>query len=92
MKINVIWKECTMTTVMGIKVGNREEEAIRVQELLTSHGCAIKTRLGVHETGNMCSSTGLIIIEFAPNQEEEISALKAELEVLTSIKVGVMTL
>ncbi|MCK8059425.1 MULTISPECIES: hypothetical protein [unclassified Fusibacter] len=81
-----------MTTVMGIKVGNREEEALKVQELLSTHGCIIKTRLGVHEAGNMCSSTGLILIEFVADKEVEINKLKAELEVLTSVKVGVMTL
>ncbi len=32
--------------IMGIQVGDRESEAVKVQELLTKHGCIIKTRLG----------------------------------------------
>lgn len=72
---------------MGIQVGDREAEAAKVQELLTKHGCAIKTRLGLHEAGNMCSSKGLIILEFVQGKEEEIKALKDELAALEDIKV-----
>lgn len=53
-----------MTTIIGIKVNNRLESAIAVQEILTRYGCIIKTRLGLHEEINgHCSSKGLIILE-----------------------------
>ena len=38
-----------MRVIMGIQVGDREQEAVKVQELLTKQGCIIKTRLGLHE-------------------------------------------
>ena len=45
-----------MTTIIGIKISNRLESAISVQEILTKYGCAIKTRIGLHEEINgQCS-------------------------------------
>ncbi len=80
-----------MRTIMGIEIGHREEDALKVQRLLTDHGCSIKTRLGLHETaGNQCSSSGLILIEFAGGQDAEIGALEAELEKLSTVKVRKM--
>lgn len=80
-----------MRYIMGIQVGDREHEAIRVQELLTKHGCIIKTRLGLHEAGDsQCSSRGLIIIEFLPNKEEEINTMEKELALLESVIVRQM--
>ena len=53
-----------MTTIIGIKINNRLENAISVQEILTKYGCLIKTRLGLHEENNgKCSPTGLILLE-----------------------------
>lgn len=80
-----------MRTIMGIEIGHREEDALKVQKLLTDHGCSIKTRLGLHEAaGNQCSSSGLILLEFAPGQDSEIAALEQELATLESVKVGKM--
>ncbi len=80
-----------MRTIMGIEIGHREEDALKVQKLLTDHGCSIKTRLGLHETaGNQCSSSGLIILEFAAGQENEISILEKEIAKLDSVKVRKM--
>lgn len=53
-----------MTTIIGIKINNRLESAIAVQEILTKYGCVIKTRIGLHEELNgQCSPKGLIILE-----------------------------
>lgn len=53
-----------MTTIIGIKVNNRIESAISVQEILTKYGCIIKTRIGLHEEINgKCSPRGLILLE-----------------------------
>lgn len=76
--------------IMGIQVGDRESEAIKVQELLTKHGCIIKTRLGLHEAGNLCSSKGLIILEFIGGKDGEVDALKAELQKIEDISVDTM--
>ncbi len=81
-----------MRVIMGIQVGDREQEAVKVQELLTKHGCIIKTRLGLHEASveGQCSSNGLIILEFIKNKEDEIKALIKELDALESVKVEQM--
>lgn len=53
-----------MTTIIGIKINNRLENAIAVQEILTKYGCIIKTRIGLHEEINgQCSPRGLILLE-----------------------------
>ncbi len=80
-----------MRIILGIQIGNRESEATRVQELLTKHGCIIKTRLGLHEASSgQCSSNGLILIEFLKGNEVEIKALEAELAKLESVSVRQM--
>ena len=81
-----------MTTIMGIQIGNREEDAIAVQALLTKHGCLIKTRLGLHDAGNMCSSSGLVLLEFVKGNEAEVELLRKELSEMHSVSVGVMSI
>ena len=61
-----------MTTIIGIKISNRLERAVSVQEILTKYGCIIKTRIGLHEEINgQCSPRGLILLEII-NDEESI--------------------
>ncbi len=61
-----------MTTIIGIKINNRLDRAIEVQEILTRYGCIIKTRLGLHEEINgVCSPKGLILLEIT-NSESAI--------------------
>ena len=61
-----------MTTIIGIKISNRLESAVSVQEILTKYGCIIKTRIGLHEEINgRCSPRGLILLEII-NDEESI--------------------
>lgn len=80
-----------MRQIMGIQVGNREEEALKVQELLTKNGCIIKTRLGLHESSEeSCSTAGLIILEFLPNKDDDIKVMEKELEKLKSVSVKKM--
>ncbi len=81
-----------MRTIMGIQIGDREHEALKVQELLTKYGCLIKTRLGLHETAieGQCSSKGLIILEFLSQQEDELAKFEHELSHLESVTVRQM--
>lgn len=76
--------------IMGIQIGDREADAVKVQELLTKHGCIIKTRLGLHEAGNLCSSKGLVILEFISGKDEEVETLKKELSAIEDISVDTM--
>ncbi|HAE43430.1 MAG TPA: hypothetical protein DCG34_11040 [Clostridiales bacterium] len=80
-----------MRVILGIQVGDREHEAVKVQELLTKHGCIIKTRLGLHEASTVaCSSKGLILLEFLPDSEAEIDSIETELSSLESVVVRKM--
>lgn len=80
-----------MRIILGIQVGDRVHEAVKVQELLTKYGCFIKTRLGLHEASTTnCSSNGLIILEFLPGTEKEIGSIESELSALETITVRKM--
>ncbi|WP_028829068.1 hypothetical protein [Proteocatella sphenisci] len=80
-----------MRVIMGIQIEDRDSDAISVQELLTKHGCIIKTRLGLHEAaGTMCSSKGLLILEFISGSENEVSQLETELLKLKNVLVRKM--
>lgn len=72
--------------LIGIHVSDRQEKAMEVQKILTNHGAAIKTRLGLHEAG--CGN-GLIIIEMG--DEAEVSSLLAELNILEGVESQRMT-
>jgi hypothetical protein len=50
--------------VVAFKLDKRVENAAKVQEVLTKHGCAIKARLGLHETSkDYCANFGIIILQ-----------------------------
>ncbi|MGL4569989.1 MAG: hypothetical protein ACRCVJ_02850 [Clostridium sp.] len=75
-----------MFSIMVIKVSPRNQIAPKVQELLTEHGCIIKTRLGVHEaTNNTCSQSGLIILDLLSDNKDEINTLNSELNSLDGV-------
>lgn len=77
--------------IMGISIGHREKEAIEVQRLLTEYGCYVKTRLGLHEANkDLCSSKGLIILEFVPNCDEKVQELEDKLSAIPDVKTGIM--
>lgn len=66
-----------MTTIMGIRLDNRNNTAIEFQKILTNFGCIIKTRLGLHDvTDNKCAPNGLILLELIDDEE----AIKFEKE------------
>lgn len=59
-----------MTTIIGIKISNRLQSSIAVQEVLTKFGCIIKTRIGLHEEINgECSPKGLILLEIIDDKK-----------------------
>ncbi len=50
--------------IVGIKLENRNETALQVQNTLTKYGCYIKVRLGLHNLNEqICSQNGLILLE-----------------------------
>ena len=68
--------------LVAVKVGQREDSAAEVQSILTSFGCSIKVRLGLHDLPEgACSPMGLIILQVTASEEE----LKKFLEDLNSL-------
>ncbi|WP_205665706.1 hypothetical protein [Anoxybacter fermentans] len=80
--------ECS--TIMAIKINNRNIDAPKFQELITKHGCIIKTRLGIHEVDN-CAKEGLIILQLC-GKDEDIQALGEEINSLDTVKAKWMKL
>lgn len=79
------------THIIGIKVTERQQEALKVQELLTEYGCIIKTRLGMHVAGNAsCNESGLILIELT-EQAGQKSELEDKLRSLSGVQVKTMS-
>ena len=59
-----------MTTIIGVKLENRQECSVEFQELLTKYGCGIRTRLGLHKVvENRCLSEGIILLEVLDNAD-----------------------
>ena len=57
--------------LVAVKVGHREDSAAEVQSILTSFGCSIKVRLGLHDLPEgACSPMGLIILQVTSSEEE----------------------
>jgi len=60
----------SMTTIIGVRLDNRTNTAVEFQKTLTHFGCAIKTRLGLHEVAdNKCAPNGLILLEVIDDNE-----------------------
>lgn len=79
-----------MRIILGIEINDREADALKVQSLLTEYGCSIKMRLGMHDAGTGCATSGLIILEFFEGFESRIRELEAKLKDIKSVKVGRM--
>jgi len=71
--------------VMAVVVNHRTVKAIELQEILTKYGCNIKMRLGLHETENVCSEDGLVILQLTGNTED-IKSLEKSLNSVTGLK------
>lgn len=71
--------------IMALIVNNRVQNAAKLNEILTHSGCIIKTRLGLHEAGDVCSNEGLIILHLVGNNED-VLALESKLNELDGIK------
>lgn len=60
-----------MTAIMGISIDNREEESLKLQEILSKYGCSIKTRIGLHDIGEYkCINHGIVLIQVIERANE----------------------
>ena len=61
-----------MTVIIGIQVSDRENSSSKLQEILTSYGCFIKTRLGLHNTSSeTCYPNGIILLELTDKSKAD---------------------
>ena len=78
--------------IMGFILHERIKTASKVQELLTSYGCEINTRIGLHVASpDTCSSQGLILLEFIDDAEDQADKFEMELKEITEVDVQRMT-
>lgn len=59
-------------SILLVLIGKRNEDAVKVQQILTGWGCIIKTRLGIHDgVLENCSDEGLLILELYGTDEQK---------------------
>lgn len=71
--------------IMAVLINNRSKNALKMQEVLTSHGCTIKVRLGLHDAGDFCSEEGLVILQLC-GEDEQIKAMEKDLNSIEGVK------
>ena len=77
--------EASCGWVVAVKVDQRTDNAVRVQEVLTRHGCLIRARLGLHETSkDYCANFGLIILHCC-GSAEEVASLVGDLNGISGV-------
>ena len=77
--------------ILGIHVTDRVHHVRAVQDVLTTYGCNIRTRLGLHNASeDHCSPNGLLILELTGGPDIADS-LQNELAVIEGIDVQRMT-
>ena len=71
-----------MRAIIGIKIGNRLQEALKLQEILTTYGCEIQTRIGLHPIGEYkCNNYGVVLIEVVNKVNEIYDVLAKNWEI-----------
>ncbi len=75
-----------------VLLNNRHVSAVEVQKVLTSWGCSIKTRLGLHGgVQNACSEDGLLFLELAGEKAEHEKHI-AELNAIPGVDAKLVAL
>ena len=76
--------------ILGVHIHNRDENAVRVQQLLTEYGGHIKTRLGLHEVGDGKNSNGGVLLLELVGDEARCGELAAKLGAIIGVEVQKM--
>lgn len=78
--------------IIGLRVDHRHANALNLQKTLTEHGCNIKLRVGLHETGeDFCSDDGVIMLQ-ACGDQATIDKMAAAFNALEGVSAKVMDL
>ncbi len=70
--------------IMIIRVNQRMHSAEKLQKVFSTFGCSIKTRLGLHEAGDVCATDGLIILQLVKGNDD-LNDFAAQLNALEGI-------
>jgi hypothetical protein len=77
--------------IMGFVLHDRVKNACAVQELLTSYGCEINTRIGLHVASEQaCSPQGLILLEFIDGAEDKAKEFEKDLKEIADVDIQKM--
>ncbi len=78
--------------IIGIRVNHRSTNAAKLQQMLTSFGCNIRLRVGLHETNeNYCSDDGVIMLQVC-GERDRIDEIMTKLNELDGICAKLMDL
>ena len=78
--------------IIGIRLRHRAANAARLQEALTAHGCNIRMRVGMHETGDgYCADDGVIMLQVC-GEKSELEAMVAALNAVEGIRAKMLEL
>ena len=75
------------SSLIAVRIENREDSAVEVQRVLTKNGCDITVRLGLHdhEDGNICSPCGTMILQMSCGRDQAQNVVK-ELEEIKGVR------
>lgn len=77
--------------ILGFVLHDRVKTASKVQELLTSYGCDINTRIGLHvASSDSCSPNGLILLEFIDGAEDQAEKFEKDLKDIADVDLQKM--
>lgn len=78
------------TVILGVKLNQRVGTAPKFQEIITKHGCNIKSRIGLHNVENgKCSPSGVILLEVI-GDDAEINEIEKDIKDLGSAELQKM--
>jgi len=69
-----------MTVIVGIKLLNKEDNAVEFQKILSKFNCFIKLRIGINNMSIFCSEKGIILLQIE-DEEKALDIEKALLEI-----------
>lgn len=77
--------------ILGVHVKSFSKDSGNVQKVFSEYGCAIRTRLGLHDVAeDVCSPQGLILVEFIGGAQKA-DEMTAKLAAIPGIEVKRMT-
>lgn len=78
-------------TILGVLLSNRVVTSPAFQEVISKHGCNIKTRIGLHQVANdKCSTDGVILLEVI-GDDNEINSLTSAIQAIQGAQVQKMS-